>query len=172
MDVAMLFGCAVMTGIGIVDHEIDPPPGSTIAIIGLGGIGMSALMACTLREPAVLIAVDVSRDKLDLARQLGATHTIEATDDLPAALREITDGRGVDFAIEAAGLVSTIEQGFASIRRGGLCVFASHPRAGDVIYDPYELIAGKRIRGSWGGAAILTRTCPASRWPIAPGACH
>jgi len=161
MDIATLFGCAVMTGMGIVDHEVDPPPGSTIAIIGLGGIGMSALMACTLREPAALIAMDVSQDKLDLAKQLGASHAIDANSNPLTALRDITGGRGVDFAIEAAGRASTIEQAFASIRRGGLCVFASHPPAGDMIkIDPYELIAGKRIRGSWGGACHPDRDVP------------
>ena len=110
-------------------------------------------MACTLREPTLLIAVDVSQDKLDLAQRLGATHVIDAVGDPLAALREITGSHGVDFAIEAAGHSSTIELAFASIRRGGLCVFASHPPAGQTIrIDPYELIAGKRIRGSWGGA--------------------
>jgi S-(hydroxymethyl)glutathione dehydrogenase/alcohol dehydrogenase len=153
MEIAPLFGCAVLTGIGIVDYELNPPPGSTIAVFGLGGIGASALMACTLREPSALIAVDVAPDKLQLAREIGATHVIDASKTDPvAALREMTGGRGVDFAVEAAGRVRTIEQAFESIRRGGLCVFASHPAAGEKIsIDPYELIAGKNIRGSWGG---------------------
>jgi S-(hydroxymethyl)glutathione dehydrogenase/alcohol dehydrogenase len=153
MEIAPLFGCAVLTGIGIVDYELDPPPGSTIAVFGLGGIGASALMACTLRDPSRLVAIDVAPEKLQLAREIGATDTIDASRTDPvAALRELTEGRGVDFAVEAAGRVGTIEQAFESIRRGGLCVFASHPPAGEKIgIDPYELIAGKNIRGSWGG---------------------
>ena len=91
---------------------------------------------------------------MELALGLGATHAVDArVVDSVEAVRRLTDG-GADYVIEAAGLTRTIEQAFSATRRGGLCVFASHPAAGETIrLDPYELIAGKRIRGSWGGAA-------------------
>lgn len=162
MDVGALFGCALLTGCGLVDHEARPEPGSTVAVFGLGGIGLSAMLACRLREGLIVYAVDVEPAKLRMAESLGASAVIDAgCEDPVERLRALTGGRGVDVAIEAAGRARTIEQAFESIRRGGLAVFASHPAAGEkVSLDPYEMIAGKRIRGSWGGAACPDRDVP------------
>jgi S-(hydroxymethyl)glutathione dehydrogenase/alcohol dehydrogenase len=154
MDVGVLFGCALPTGAGIVMHELNPEPGASLAVFGLGGIGMSALLAARVQGCNPLIAVDVSPAKLKLAAELGATHTIHGRESDPVSeIRTLTLGRGVDYAVEAAGTAHTIEQAFAAVRRGGgTCVFASHPAQGERIsLDPYELIAGKRIAGSWGG---------------------
>ena len=163
LDVAVLFGCAVPTGAGIITNDLRPSSGSTIAVFGLGGIGMSALMATMLFECAKVIAVDVSADKLALARSFGATHTINATEIDPVSeIRALTDGLGVNYAVEASGQVSVIEQAFDSVRRGGgICVFASHPEHGKRIsIDPFELICGKQIRGSWGGSSNPDRDIP------------
>lgn len=163
LDVGVLFGCAVPTGAGIITNDLRPAPGSSIAVFGLGGIGMSALMATMLFECAKVIAVDVSADKLSLARSFGATHTIDATQTDPVSeIRSMTGGLGVDYAVEASGQVSVIEQAFESVRRGGgICVFASHPEHGKRIsIDPYELICGKQIRGSWGGSSNPDRDIP------------
>ncbi|RTL57743.1 MAG: acetoin dehydrogenase [Rhodocyclaceae bacterium] len=163
LDVAVLFGCAVPTGAGIITHDLQPRPGSTIAIFGLGGIGLSALMATLLYQCASIIAVDVSEEKLALAQSFGAHHVIDARDTDPvAAIRALTSGAGVDYAVEASGQASVIEQAFAAVRRGGgVCVFASHPQHGSRIsIDPYELICGKQIRGSWGGSADPDRDVP------------
>ncbi|MGZ5929376.1 MAG: zinc-binding dehydrogenase [Rhizomicrobium sp.] len=154
MDVGVLFGCAVPVGAGIVTNTVQPKAGSTVAVFGLGGVGLSALMACLLYDCREIIAVDVVPEKLALARTLGATRTINAAEEDPVAeLRRLTGGAGVDYSIESAGATATIEQAFNAVRRfGGLCVFASHPRGGEMIkLDPYELICGKRILGSWGG---------------------
>lgn len=162
MDVAVLFGCALLTGAGIVTHEVAPPAGASIAVFGLGGVGMSALMACRLHDPVRLIAVDPSAEKRSLAAALGATATLDpSSGDVVAEIHRRTNGQGADFAIEASGLARTIELAFASIRRGGLCVFASHPKNGERIsLDPYDLIAGKRIKGSWGGGSDPDRDVP------------
>jgi S-(hydroxymethyl)glutathione dehydrogenase/alcohol dehydrogenase len=162
MDIAALLGCAVPTGAGIVTNMIAPEPGSTIAILGLGGIGLSALLACRLYQLTEIAAVDIAPEKLALARELGATALIDAREQEPVdEIRRRTDGRGADYVIEAAGLARTIEQAFEATRRGGLCVFASHPQAGARIsIDPYELICGKRIIGSWGGASDPDRDIP------------
>jgi len=163
LDIAVLFGCAVPTGVGIITNDLRPEPGSSIAIFGLGGIGMSALMATMLFECANVIAVDVSADKLSLARSFGATHSINATQGDPVnEIRSLTGGIGVDYSVEASGQVSVIEQAFESVRRGGgLCVFASHPKHGKKIsLDPFELICGKQIRGSWGGSTDPDRDIP------------
>jgi S-(hydroxymethyl)glutathione dehydrogenase/alcohol dehydrogenase len=163
MDVAVLFGCALLTGAGIVTNQLEPPPGSTVAVFGVGGVGLSALMACRLYESPRLVAVDVSAEKLAVARACGATDVIDARSTDPVAeIRTLTQGVGVDFSIEAAGTARTIEQAFESVRRsGGVCVFASHPAHGRRIsLDPYELICGKRIIGTWGGQCDPDRDIP------------
>ena len=163
MDVAVLFGCALPTGAGIVTNSLQPTPGSTVAVFGLGGIGLSAMMACRLHDCGQIIAVDVAPDKLALADALGATVTIDSSRTDPVeAIRHLTGGKGADYSVEAAGFAATIEQAFNSVRRGGgLCIFASHPaQNARISLDPYELICGKRIAGSWGGASDPDRDIP------------
>jgi S-(hydroxymethyl)glutathione dehydrogenase/alcohol dehydrogenase len=155
LDIAVLFGCAIPTGAGIVFHEIQLAPENSIAFFGLGGIGLSALMAARLFECRTVIAVDIEDDKLQLAIHFGATHVINSSKENPVkAIEQITDGRGVDYSIEAAGHAKTIEQAFLAVRiQGGKCVFASHPRAGETIrLDPFDLICGRQITGTWGGS--------------------
>jgi len=163
LDIGVLFGCAVPTGAGIVLNTVKPPPGSTVAVIGLGGIGLSALAATNVFQCAQVIAVDTEPSKLELARTLGATLVIDASkEDVVATIRAATGGKGVDFAVEAAGSARTIEMAFDAVRRGGgRCVFASHPPAEHrVCLDPFELISGKRIEGSWGGDSHPDRDVP------------
>ncbi len=156
LDVAVLFGCAVPTGAGIVLNEIAARAGATAAVFGLGGIGMIAVMALKAAGCSRIIAVDVEPAKLAAGREFGATDMIDARAvDPVAAIRALTDGLGADCAIDAAGRTRTIEQAFASVRKfGGQCVFASHPPSGERIsIDPHDLISGKRLQGSWGGAS-------------------
>jgi S-(hydroxymethyl)glutathione dehydrogenase/alcohol dehydrogenase len=163
LDIAVLLGCAIPTGAGIISNEIKPDKGSCIAIFGLGGIGMNSLIATNLYECSCVIAVDISTSKLELAKTFGATHIINAMDTDPVAvIHQITNNKGVDYAVEASGNVKVIEQAFASVRKnGGVCIFASHPPHGDKIcIDPYELICGKHIRGTWGGSSNLERDIP------------
>ena len=163
LDIASLFGCAVLTGAGIVTNTIQPSSKNSLAIFGLGGIGLSALMAACLYECQTLIAVDIEKDKLELAIEFGATHVIDSSMENPVArIREITEGVGVDYSIEAAGLVKTIEQAFQSVRKsGGKCVFATHPTANEkIMIDPFDLICGKQIQGSWGGDSIPEEDIP------------
>lgn len=153
---AVLYGCALPTGVGLVLNELKPDLETTICVLGLGGIGMSALMAALEFRPSKLIAIDTEYEKLELARSLGATDILEANDkNLLDKIEKITHGRGVQYCIEAAGLVETIELGFSIIRKNdGQLIFASHPKAGDKIrIDPFELICGKSIKGSWGGGS-------------------
>jgi S-(hydroxymethyl)glutathione dehydrogenase/alcohol dehydrogenase len=163
LDVAVLFGCAIPTGAGMVMNEIKIKPGNSIVIWGLGGIGLSALIATQLFECDKVICVDIEEDKLILAKELGATHVINSAKvDVVIEIKNLTQGKGADFAIEASGQASSIEKSFDSIRRGGgVCIFASHPSEGEKIkIDPYELICGKEIRGSWGGAFNPDRDIP------------
>lgn len=153
LDIAVFFGCAIPTGAGMVLNSIPPSSTGSIAIWGLGGIGLSALMATQLFKFSKIIAIDIDKNKLSLAREFGATDCINAQD--TNALEEIYKlaPGGVDYCIESAGTVKTIEQAFKSVRpKGGECIFASHPKNGEMIQlDPYDLICGKKICGSWGG---------------------
>lgn len=156
MDIGVLFGCAIPTGAGIVMNEIVPKDNTTIAIFGLGGIGLSALMASQLFRCENIIAIDIEDNKLELAREFGATHIINSLkDDVRSRLLEITDGAGVDYAVECSGVAQVIEVAFQSVKNnGGLCVFASHPKNGDKLsLDPYDFICGKQLKGSWGGSS-------------------
>ncbi|MDP8244276.1 MAG: zinc-binding dehydrogenase [Candidatus Hinthialibacter antarcticus] len=163
LDIAALFGCAVLTGAGIVLNSVRPKPNSRMVVWGVGGIGLSAVMAAKLSGVSLLIAVDAQASKLELAKAFGATHTINALEeDAPARIREIVGADGVDYAVEAAGQTSTIESAFNSVRKnGGLCVFASHPPSGEKIcLEPHDLISGKQIRGSWGGESNSDEDIP------------
>lgn len=154
MDIAALLGCAVPTGAGVIINTLNPAPNSSIVIWGGGGIGLSAVMAAKLTRCHPIIAVDVHESKLEMAHTFGATHLVNArTEDAQARIHEIAGSDGVDYAVEAAGRTDTIEQAFQVVRKkGGSCVFASHPPSGErICLDPHDLISGKQIRGSWGG---------------------
>lgn len=163
LDVGVLFGCAIPTGSGIVINEIQPKENTTIAIFGLGGIGLSALMATKLYKFKKVIAIDIEDNKLQLAKEFGATHTINSLEeDVNEKIKKLTSNEGVDYSVEATGLVKMIETAFKNVKKsGGLCVFASHPQNGDLIkIDPFDLICGKQIRGSWGGASFPDEDLP------------
>ncbi len=155
LKLAMLLGCALPTGAGLVFNELKPEQNKTMAVFGLGGIGLSALIAAKHFKPSVLIAVDIEDHKLALAKELGATHVINsALLDPVQAIMEITSD-GVDYSLEAGGFAKTIEQAFSSVRDlGGQCVFASHPKEGEKIQlEPHAFHRGKNIKGSWGGGS-------------------
>lgn len=163
MDLGVLFGCAIPTGAGLVLNEISIKPEHTVLIIGIGGIGAITLMYAKCKNPKTLIAVDVNPEKRKAALQLGATHALDGSrDDILDQIRILTDGKGADFCLDAAGRTSTIELAFNAARRqGGQCVFASHPEAGHLIsIDPFELVNGKQIKGSWGGNTAPDKDLP------------
>ena len=162
LDVAILFGCALPTGGGMVLNELQPAAGSAVAVLGLGGIGLSALMALRAFQCKQIIAIDLSDEKLALAQEFGVTHVINPTRyDVIDSVIKLTGG-GVDFCVESAGTVLSIELGFSLIRKGGgKLLFASHPPEGETIkLAPHELISGKQIAGSWGGNSIPDRDIP------------
>jgi S-(hydroxymethyl)glutathione dehydrogenase/alcohol dehydrogenase len=160
---AALLGCAVPTGAGIVMNTASLAAGATIAIFGAGGIGLSALLGAVIRQSSMIIVVDVSAAKLAQAQAMGATHLVDATKvDVLSSIREMTSGRGVDCAVEAAGKRQTMEAAFQSVRdAGGLCVLAGNLPQGEMIsIDPMNLIKGKRIVGTWGGESLPDRDIP------------
>ena len=128
--------------------------GESVAVLGVGGIGLSAVMAASAVGAEKIIAVDVFDQKLDLAEQIGATHKINSTSKNPLnEILEITHGKGVDYAIESAGRKDTMETALQSVRNGGgICIIAGNlPNGEKISIDPMDLIGGKNIMGTWGG---------------------
>lgn len=160
---AALLGCAIPTGAGIVLNTARIKNGNSVAIFGVGGIGISALLAAKMMGAAMIVAIDIHEQKLHRIKKIGATHIINASkQDAYETLRTITDGQGVDFAIEAAGQRITMETAFNSVRdNGGMCILAGNlPLGQHISIDPLNLIKGKRIVGTWGGETDTDRDVP------------
>ncbi|QDQ10657.1 zinc-binding dehydrogenase [Streptomyces spectabilis] len=116
---AALLGCAVLTGYGAVHHAARVRTGETVAVLGVGGVGLAALQAARIAGAARVLAVDVSAEKEALARAAGATDYVVASDRTARDLRELTGGHGVDVAVECVGRAVTIRTAWESTRRGG-----------------------------------------------------
>jgi alcohol dehydrogenase len=162
LDRAALFGCAVMTGVGAVVNTAQVPPGAGVAVVGLGGVGLNAVMAAKIVGATTIAAVDLQPHKLALARKLGATATFDAGDpNCVEALREATRG-GVDYAFEMAGSVRAMDLAYRITRRGGTTVTAglSNP-AHDFALKHVTLVAEERcIKGSYIGSCVPLRDIP------------
>ncbi|HEY6645180.1 zinc-dependent alcohol dehydrogenase family protein [Povalibacter sp.] len=161
-DEAAIFGCAVMTGVGAVTNTVQPPPGSSVAVVGLGGVGLSALLGARLVDAAMIVAVDFSETKLALARELGATHTVNAAaTDAAEQIRELSGG-GVHFAFEMAGAVKAMELSYRITRRGGTTVTAGLPNPQHIFAVPHVgIVAEERtIKGSYLGSCNPARDIP------------
>ncbi|MDH3688329.1 MAG: zinc-binding dehydrogenase [Gammaproteobacteria bacterium] len=151
---AALLGCAIPTGAGVVFNTSGITRGESIAVFGVGGIGQSAVMAAASVGAAPIIAVDIEPAKLAKARELGSTHIIDASEGDPVGIiRQITHGNGVRVAIESAGRVEVMEAAYESVATGGgLCIIAGNPPHGETMrVNPFSLISGKRLVGTWGG---------------------
>ena len=149
-----ILGCAIPTGTGIVLNTAHVQPGQSVAVFGCGGIGLSVILAAKMVGAAMIIAIDIREQKLTQAKKIGATHIIDASrQTVIDTIHSITGGQGVDFAIEAAGNRMTMEAAFKSVKdKGGLCILAGNlPFGQNISIDPFDLIKGKRIIGTWGG---------------------
>ena len=159
---AAVFGCAVLTGVGAVVNTAGLPRGASVAVIGLGGVGLAALLGARRLEAAPLVAVDLGEEKLELARALGATHAFNATDpDCAERIREATGG-GVDFAFEMAGAVPALELAWNASARGGTVVSAglSHPERMFCLRHVTLVAEERSLKGSYLGGATPARDIP------------
>lgn len=160
-EIAALFGCAVMTGVGAIVNTARVAPGQSVAIFGMGGVGLAALLGAVAAGANPIVAIDVLPAKLELARSLGATHTVLAGPDTVAQIREATRG-GADFAIETAGVEIALAQAYAATRRGGTTVTVGlpHPQKQFAI-SAVSLVAEERtVKGSYMGSAVPSRDLP------------
>jgi alcohol dehydrogenase len=159
---AAMFGCAVLTGVGAVVNTAKVPAGVRVAVLGLGGVGLNALIGAAASGAAEIVAVDLSDEKLALARELGATLTVNARDtDMVANVRDLTSG-GVDFAFEMAGSVQALEAAYRMTRRGGTTVSAGLPNPNHRWeLQAVNMVAEERtIKGSYIGSAVPARDIP------------
>ena len=131
LPVAALVGCAVMTGFGAAVLRAQVAPGSAAVVYGAGGVGLSAILGCKLAGARTIVAADPVRFKRQTALALGATHALDpSAEDVPAALRELTDGRGADYAFDTAGAPGVVAQAYEAVRRGGTVVAVGIPPVG------------------------------------------
>ena len=162
LDEAALFGCAVLTGVGAVINTARVPAGSSVAVLGLGGVGLSSLLGAVAVGARRVVAVDLSDNKLGLARQLGATDTFNAGG--ANAVEEIraATGGGVEFAFEMAGSVRAMDLAYKITRRGGTTVTAGLPPPTHTFALPQvNLVAEERtVKGSYIGTCVPNRDLP------------
>jgi alcohol dehydrogenase len=162
LDEAALFGCAVLTGVGAVINTAKVSAGASVAVIGLGGVGLSCLLGAVAVGARRIVAVDLSDDKLGLARQLGATDTFNPGN--AGAIDEIRSatGGGVEFAFEMAGSVRAMELAYKITRRGGTTVTAGLPPPDHTFALPQvNLVAEERtVKGSYIGTCVPSRDLP------------
>ena len=162
LDEAALFGCAVITGVGAVVNTAHMAPGASVAVVGLGGVGLNAVLGARMAGARQVIAIDLLDDKLALARQLGADHAFDADDpEIIAKVREATSG-GVDYGFEMVGSVAAMELAYQITRRGGETVTAglSHPDHKFQIQHVNLVGEERTIRGSYLGSCVPARDIP------------
>ena len=162
-EIAALFGCAVVTGIGAVVNTARLSVGQSILIVGLGGVGFAALLGALASGAGKIIAADINPQKRELALQLGAHHVVDpAEPDALAMLKSLTNG-GVDVAVEFAGVIQALEFAFASTKRGGITVTAGLPHPDKRFsLSPVVLVGEERtLKGSYLGSCIPQRDIPA-----------
>jgi alcohol dehydrogenase len=162
LEIAAIFGCAVATGVGAVLNTARVPAGATVAVVGLGGVGLSALLGAGAAGAARLAAIDTNPAKLELAAELGATDVFDARDpDCAAQLRDRFRG-GASYVIEAAGAAAAVELACAVTARGGTTVTAGLPHPSQQLRVPLAaLVSDERtVRGSYMGSCVPRRDIP------------
>jgi S-(hydroxymethyl)glutathione dehydrogenase/alcohol dehydrogenase len=163
LDRACLIGCGVMTGVGAVINTARVQPGESVAVFGVGGVGLNVVQGAAIVGADPIIAVDMNEKKLAFAKQLGATHTVSAAGGDPvSAIQELTGGRGVDYAFEVIGRPEVVMQAFMATRRGGKAVVVGVTGPTDMVSVPGMLmsLAEKSLIGSLYGSANMTRDVP------------
>jgi S-(hydroxymethyl)glutathione dehydrogenase / alcohol dehydrogenase len=153
LDRAALIGCGVMTGVGAALNTAKVEPGSTVAVWGAGGVGLAIIQGAKVAGARMVIAVDKFKNKLELAKKLGATHGVDASAGDPVAqVRELTGG-GADYSFEAIGLKVAAEQCYEAVRPGGVATIVGMvPLGQKVEVDGFSLLFEKRIQGCFMGS--------------------
>jgi len=162
LEEAALFGCAVLTGVGAVVNTAQVKAGTSVAVVGLGGVGLASILGAVAAGARQVVALDLADDKLALAKSLGATHAFNSgAADVVDQVKEATKG-GVDYAIEMAGSVKAFETAYRITRRGGTTVTAGlpHPTATWPMPATHLVAEERTIKGSYIGTCVPQRDLP------------
>jgi Zn-dependent alcohol dehydrogenase len=160
---ASLLACGVITGLGAVVNTAKVPPGSTVAVVGVGGVGLNSVQGARISGARRIVAVDLSDTKLEAARAFGATHAVNPSrEDARDGVRKATEGRGADYVFVAVGAKSAIEQGFGLMRRGGTLVIVGMPAIGTMAsFDPLSFADdSQKVMGSKMGSSRIAVDVP------------
>ena len=163
LDVASILACGVLTGFGAVVNTANVSAGSSVAVIGCGGVGVNSIQAAAITGAGPIIAIDVLDEKLEWARGFGATDVINGRkEQVVERVMALTDQRGVDFAFITVGAKNAAEQALALLARAGTAVVVGMPASGVVAeYDPGELASkGQSLLGSKMGSSSVKRDIP------------
>jgi S-(hydroxymethyl)glutathione dehydrogenase/alcohol dehydrogenase len=149
-------GCAVTTGVGAALRTAAVKPASTVAVFGCGGVGISIIQGAVLAGAEQIIAIDLNDEKLETAKKFGATHSLKASDTTVKDLKKLTNRRGVDYAFEAIGRGSVVNQAYAATRSGGTCTMVGMGSVDDTFsVDLFRFpLQGKTLCGCMYGSAI------------------
>jgi S-(hydroxymethyl)glutathione dehydrogenase / alcohol dehydrogenase len=161
-DALATLGCAVLTGVGAVMNAAKVAAGSRVAVIGAGGVGLNVVQGAVIAGSERIIAIDLRPAPLAIARTFGATDTVDAAGDVPAAVRSLTSGRGADFVFDAVGSPATLAAAIASARKGGTVVLTGLSRVdgqGTIPMFPF-VMQEKRLIGSVYGSGNPARDIP------------
>jgi S-(hydroxymethyl)glutathione dehydrogenase/alcohol dehydrogenase len=161
-DALAMLGCAVLTGVGAVTNAAKVPQGSRVAVIGVGGVGLNVVQGAVISGCERIIAVDLRPAPLAIAQRFGATETVEASGDVPAAVRSLTGGRGADFVFDTVGSPATLATALAATRKGGAVVLTGLSRVdseGSIPMFPF-VMQEKRLLGSVYGSGNPARDIP------------
>ena len=156
LDVAALIGCCVTTGVGAAIFNAQVEPGSTVAVVGCGGVGLNVIQGARLLNASKIIAVDVREGQLEFAMKFGATHAVNAShQDAVARVKEISGGRGADYTFEVYGSAETVQSAYAMARKGGtIVVVGIAPDADTLGIDAVSLVRQEKVlKGSYYGSA-------------------
>jgi S-(hydroxymethyl)glutathione dehydrogenase / alcohol dehydrogenase len=161
LDVICLAGCGVTTGLGAIFNVAQVRPGESVAIVGCGGVGLSAVQGARIAGAAQIVAVDTNPYKLELAQQMGATDLVLLEEqDLVSAIQGVCPG-GVDAALEVVGVPALVAAALASTRPGGRCVMVGSPPSGTTIpVDGRVLFSERKLLGCVGGSNVPARDIP------------
>ncbi len=163
LEKAALFGCAVITGVGAVVNRARVRPGSSVAVFGTGGVGLNVVQGAALAGAEKIIAVDLLDSRLEHAKLFGATHAVKASQDTTVeAIRDLTDGNGVDYAFEVVGLPVTMRQAYDSLAKRGMAVVVGvTPATAEVTVPTQSLVYEERVlTGSLYGSAAPKTDIP------------
>ena len=164
MKVAALIGCGVLTGTGAAMNTADIKKGDTVAVVGCGGVGLNVIQGARIAGAGEIIAVDMNETKLQMAKEFGATATVNAAQGDPVSqVMDMTQQRGADVAFEVIGLPQTIDQTITMVRRGGQAILVGVPKMDVMVTLPAffgVVLAEKTIKGCWYGSSNVQKDVP------------